>query len=309
MSKPKTRKKPGVAPRPQAPEDNRSNEVHELRGLADELPHPGDGYRAVMLGGTTEGELVELGQGYATDDILATVPRFAGAIIEQKLAETQRKLLIGYSPEKLALLVHESVRLAELNAAYEDRAARTVTQARANLRRAMSAGIDLRDTVERALAGVVEPGTPLRTKLEQAHGDAKTAAALARTLRGLADVADGVRMDADTQARKAIESVGITDELAADLRSSADDVVAKEAIATGTLGPRIEQRELDYQDGVVLTLVSSIYRAFQYAHDRSPKIVVPPIGKLRRLIGKTSGGKPVTPAEPPVTPKVEPSET
>ncbi len=307
MAKPTTRKKkPGVAPRPQAPEDNRSDEVHDLQKLADELPHPGDGYRAVMLGGTTEGELVVLGQSYTTDDILATVPRFAGAILEQKLTAAQRKLLIGYSPEKLALLVHEAVRLAQLNQAYQARAARTVTQARADLRRAMSAGIDLRDTVERTLAGIIPPGTPLRTTLEQAHGDAKTAASLARTLRGLADVADGVRVDADAQARKAIEGLGITDELAAELRGHADDVVAKEAIATGTLGPRIEQRELDYQDGVVLTLLSSIYRAFQYAHERSPKLVVPPLGSVKRLV--KGSGKRAAPEEPPVSPKVEPSE-
>ncbi|MCC6876141.1 MAG: hypothetical protein IT378_17670, partial [Sandaracinaceae bacterium] len=54
---------------------------HDLDQLAEETEHPGALFREVVLGGRSESELVELGQSFANEDILCSVPRFVSAIV------------------------------------------------------------------------------------------------------------------------------------------------------------------------------------------------------------------------------------
>ena len=270
---------------------------HDLDRLAEETEHPGALFREVVLGGRSESELVELGQSFATEDILCSVPRFVSAIAEQRISPQQRAILFGYSPEKVALLVHETRRLRAMSHGFEQRSANNNAVARRNqLRHAMGEGVTLRDSVLRLLDEVVPPGTAERSAL----GNAETPSNLARTLRALARIAKTVRAQASAPARAIYDGLGLTDRLADDLIQGADAIDASEKLVLGSTGTRLSQRELDYQDGIVLALVGSLWRAFAEAHERLPTLVIPPLGRLARLVGKRRA-QPIEPATPEPT--------
>ena len=290
------------------PIEVRQESKHDLDQLAQESPHPGPLFRSVALGGRSEGELVELGQSYSTDDILRSAPGFVSAIVEQNISPEQRALLVGYSPEKVALLVHETRLLRSMNQGFDERSATANAVARRNqLRQATGEGVALRDTVLRVLEELIPPATADRAALDAARGTADTPTNLTRTLRALSRLVTTVHAQAPAETRAIYESLGLTDRLAGDLVRSADAIDASEKLVLGSTGTRLNQRELDYQDGVVLTLLASLWRAFDEAHERSPTLVVPPLGRIARLTRKRRASSQAEPATP-VTP-VEPAPT
>lgn len=302
--KKKQQRKTGEAA-PRAPDDSQRN--RDLDALAVAMPDPGAAFRAAVLAGVTEYDLVTLGQSFGSDDILESTPAFISGIIEQPLTAQQRATLLGYSPEQVALLIHETLRLRDLNLSYDQRAKESITKLRADLQRAITAGVSLRDMVERTLRRLVPLATPLRTALDAAHGTAETGAALAKSLRGLAGVTRDLRGGTDVPTRAVYEGMGVGDGLIEELGRAADDVEAKERLAQASTGTRIDQRQLDYQDGVVLSLMSSLWHTFQYGHERNATIVVPALGRLKRLVRKGNGrsqlekpspSQPVAPVSP-----------
>src|SRR6185295_11589009 len=112
----------GVAPRPQASGGDGSIDIDVL---AAETPNPGPSYRALVLAGRSEADLVALGQRFASEVILAAVPAFITSCTQQKLTDAQRAIMLGYSDDKIHLLVHETVTLRNLSDEFDAQAVKS----------------------------------------------------------------------------------------------------------------------------------------------------------------------------------------
>src|SRR5262249_14192162 len=160
-------------------------------------------------------------------------------------------------------------RLRELSFAFDELKPQRATAARRDLQRELSRGLALRDVIARNLASVVKPDTDLRKQLSAAAGTVDPPSSLTRSLRALAAVSESLRAGASASFRASLAALGISDSVIAQLRSAADVIDEKSGLVDGTIGGRNAQRELDYQDGIVLALLTLIYRAFEYANAQS----------------------------------------
>jgi hypothetical protein len=298
-TKPATKAKTSTAAAaPAAPEEVSYN----LDQLHQALGAPSSAITTVLLGSRTDDDFLALGTSFASSDILDSAPRFLGTAHAYYASSTSaaRKRLIGISPDVFALAVSESITLRGKLREFRSSAGASAATRRDKLRATVSESRAKRDQVLSTLGGVVSAKGKLRDKLDASAGPAPTPEEVAVALDTLSDVVTLVLKSATDETRSAYSAIGIDEALAASLQAQAKTLREADDVANGgDPNKSVNQRDLDLQDGRVLHVITHIYRAFREAHGVSATVVVPPLGKLRRIAGNLAPRKPATPRATP----------
>lgn len=269
---------------------------YSLDALQKDLGEPSAPLASMALGSRSDEELLGLGTEFTSADILESVPRFLGTA-SAYLASAKSAPVMGVSKRYLALATRESIVLRGMLRDALSNAGDTAVTRRQKLAEANAEARALRDQVLHTLGGLVAAKGAMREKVRASAGAAPTPEALAVALETLAGVVASVRQAATREALVAYDELGITDDLEGALNERAKSLRQAADVARGgnpTKG--ITQRALDLQDGRVLHLVLHIHRAFREAHTLDATVVLPPLGKLRRLVERS------TPRTEPATP-------
>ena len=309
MATSKTTKKPAAsAPQKRtskaAVTSSASDETLDLDQLAEALGAPSDAIAELVLSARDDEGFLALGTSYASEDILASITPFLGMAKAQleALDPKGRKLLVGVSKSVLALGAREALTLRETFQSFTQSSPKGAATRRANLRAVTSESVLLRDQIYGAISASVPSTGPLRDKVNAGVGTADSPEQLAGGLVTVAGLVVRVRKGATAAARAAYDELGITAEVAVELKKKAAQLRAANTEATKGADPkkRIDQRTLDMQDGRVLHVVQHLYRAFREAHHRQATILMPPLGRMKRLSGNFRTGKPASnPVEAP----------
>ncbi len=263
--------------------------------------------RALLVDAISVDVRVGLGTEYATTDILFSLPDFVGTALASwrslSAAQKANSAFLGMSDDVLAVLVGETAGLRDLQRQFLVASPPAAATKRDRFRVVKSNGVGLRDSVLRALRARVPASSEnadvrtLRASIDEGAGTAETGEPLAKGLESVAKMVRDARTTLGDDWSERADTVGLTVDLPATLESTATAVRDSEAGAqTGAQGKRIDQRTLDLQDGVVCALVQSIYRMFSDAAAVDASIVVPPLGRLRRLGGHRTESAPAQPA-------------
>ncbi|HEX2571357.1 MAG TPA: hypothetical protein VH877_17495 [Polyangia bacterium] len=303
---PKPRRTQATAPPPVAG----GQRLYTLDDLRQAEP-PDPRLRDIYFRNTKEEDLVDVGRGIDSLHILRAAPDLYGSTHEimAQLNASQRRMVIGFSPGLLALLAHETLQLAEYKDELDRREqGRTVTRAQTRQARrdAMREGVALRDQAFDALTDVIGGGEELAA-LRANKGTAETPSELASGLGQLAGQLDDLRARDAAQA-ELLASLGLGPEYAEELRAAAARVRTTEKAATAPIPDvRVTQRTLDLQDGVVMRLVTVLYRVFRAAQERDGSILMPTLGALRPFLVRASTPR-CPDTEPPQTPPQPPTK-
>jgi hypothetical protein len=274
---------------------------YSLEELERVLP-PGDpvsraALRRMIVAANTPEELVGLGASYRTEDILSAVP----SVLAQMLVQVKRLSVAGVRPPRgyhdnvARLLLEETMTLRDLNIAYEEQLRTTgglTLNRRAALKTTNGQGIRSRRAVGRALSKLVlSASASVRAELERAVGKATNPIETVASLRAVANILTETRAAATAGEREVMTELGLGEADAAKLRTLADEIVRLADAAGGAIPPQsVDQRALDRQDGMVLTLVRALYHAFRDAYDEGKDVVPPKLGpKLDRLVMRVEG--------------------
>jgi hypothetical protein len=246
--------------------------------------------RAGILGAQTEEQLVTLGAGFRTEDILAAAPSFTiGSLLAvRRLGRPPPGLGLAFFP----LLVREARALGVANQSFEQQlrdVASTISGRRAVLAAANSKALAARRGVAQTLLRSVLPSTSEhRAELEQAAAGADTYAATVASVRSVARILTALRAADPTQA-SLLAHLGYTPEYVEELLVLASEVERLSMQGAGLTPPqKTDQRALDAQDGLVLTIMRAIWTPLREARSRGSSIRLPPVGGLERLFISTS---------------------
>lgn len=270
-----------------------------LDELATLLGEPDSELTTLLVGSRSAEELCAMGQRMDTTDLLATGASFVDSTrrIERQLSAAQRRLLVGYTPDVLAVLVAEARALAEQHANLcnpRDEARIALVRRRGRWKAVAAQAIALRDQAYGALRVVLSSAD--RAELDRVVGTASSFEALRDGLRAVAGLVERLRDSAEPSRRRWLESLGVTDLLAEDLNATATDVerVGRSTAAVeGELAER--QSRIERQDGVVVHLMGVVYRAFREAGARDRTIERPTLGPLRSFFEQDAGPRPPLP--------------
>ena len=289
-----TRKKKGAA----APAELHIQSLEEL----DAVMPRGDAaaqamLRRMVLGASTPETLTTLGQGYRTEDILAAVPLVLAQVHQQitRLKKKGAALPEGYSEDLGRLVLAETLALRGLNVAYEEQLRATSGVAlnrRAALKTANSHGMHLRRSVARKLERMVlAAGSSARAELERAAAASSGPASTVASLRAVAKVLDDTRRTASAEQRRTMDGLGLSDARSAALRAQADEILRLSDAGAGPMPVQaVDQRALDQQDGLVLTLLRELYLTFRDAEDEGLDVARIKLGpKLERFVSRPGG--------------------
>ena len=261
-----------------------TEQTWDLEQLHLQLGEPSEEIEALMLGACTAEDFLALGVEFTSDDIVKSVPRFVGLASEQwaGLDASQRKLLRGFSPDVLALIVKQARALRELLAG--SKRAGGAAARRDALRALTSEAVSLRDGVLDALGSLVPAKGPLRRDVDAGVGTAATPEELARGLDALATIVTAARKGVAAAHREKLDELGIDASLPASLNGKAAELrAASGKVDGGDAKAPLDQRQLDIQDGRVLHPLVAAYKSHRNAHALNSVIVVPALGRLRRV--------------------------
>jgi hypothetical protein len=263
--------------------------VYTLDDLASRLPAPPRGALEAITGDVPAEEFVRIGATIATSRILTDEARLYSQAFDfyTHATESQKEALVGFTPELLALAVHQAVALRAM-----ERKVGVTGQAQASAQaqrsgtftEQMQAAIVGRDQLRTVLLSVAGRNRGLRGQVAKATGTADDAELLANGIEALVAVGRAfLLLDGPPRARAQIHGLKAIyldsmAAMAASLRQAAD--------ARVTLN-RTTQGELDHADGINAHLLGEIIHVFQAAHDREgsiPRLV--PIA-ARRLFSRS----------------------
>ncbi len=283
-----------------------------LDALAAQFGPPSAFATAQVFAGFGASAGLDQGQQVASERILNAVPVFARDVSSAWTAtpEARRRLVLGFTPAMLSVLVAETVTLRGLSERY-DRVARLGAQSRSRCEAlARDAQRDARDRHAQC-ARMLKKHMPIelqtRLSLDTATENTETPAALALSLESVAGVLTAWRaaMSADESAWYG--SLGFDEGLAGELAACASALRESQADLVAVADPtRVTQRQLDEQDGRVLHLIGVIHLAFRMAAKRDARIVVPDLGELASVFVRANRGgvEEAQPAPPePVAPR------
>ena len=271
------------------------------------LPEVPEGHvamlRAGILAAQTEEQLVTLGAGFRTEDILAAAPTFTvGSLLAvRRLGRPPPGLGLAFFP----LLVREARALGVANQSFEQQlrdVASTISGRRAGLKEANSRALAARRGVAQTLLRSVLPSTSEhRAELEQAAAGADTYAATVASVRSVARILTTLRAAGETQA-SLLAHLGYTEAYVEELLELAGEVERLSTQGAGLTPPqKTDQRTLDAQDGLVLTIMRAIWTPLREARSRGASVRLPPVGALERLFISTSNAGSGTDEEPPAS--------
>jgi hypothetical protein len=273
--------------------------AYSLDALQKDLGEPSAPLASMALGSRSDEEFLGLGTEFTSADILESVPRFLGTA-SAYLASAKSAPVMGVSKGYLALATRESIVLRGMLRDALSNAGGSAVVRRQKLTEATAQARALRDQVLHTLGGLVPAKGKVRDKVLASAGAAPTAETLAVALETLAGVVSSARQAASKAELAAYDELGITGSLGGALNDQAKALREAADVASGGNPIKgVTQRALDLQDGRVLHLVTHIHRAFREAHASSATVVLPPLGRLRRLIDKSaSRSEPIGPATP-----------
>ena len=297
----KSSKKPPIDP-------SRQWSLDELTPhLPDVKPAELAALRDGIVAAQTDDEIVALGAGYRTEDILAAVPGF---LVQTILAlHSHGRPVRGLATGLVALLHAETQTLFRFNAAYEEQTrvvGARIAGRRADLRSANSKGLRARKAAARVLRTSILPaGHRARAAVERAAARAETPAATVASVRTIAELIHELREDA--KLRLLLDEYGYGEAALAELRGLADTIETLDKAGAGLTPPvEMSQRALDHQDGLVLTLLRAIWTPLRDAREEGAAIALPPLGAITRLVARgdvndgedVEGDEPAAPSEP-----------
>lgn len=253
------------------------------------LPAADDDLRRDELEGLPADALLKLGKRAASSDILDAMPAFvAGAWTTWNAQpDAARPRFVGFTPKYVPLLVAEALALDALHKRFVAQDADAVVEVgrrRRALQDAVSLGVMLRDQCARALRRKLRGDASAIEALDAATGTAGEPAKLVAGLRLVAKTLKDLRRAATPTRREHLDEVRLTDSYAAQLEDQADAVEAAESAARAAVAKVVTQDALDLQDGRVLHLVDSVWRAFRDAAAFVPGLAAPPLGAMTSAV-------------------------
>lgn len=289
----------GAAARP------REQTRYTLASLIPHAVHVNAVIRNLLVRGRKEESLVTLGARIDSANILGAIPGFFGSVIEiyGELTQAQQDLLTGYSPVLNAILADEALKLEKRKQAFDasgHKGAATRVHSRTAARDAMTKGIAVRDQAATIVRPFLGEDADVAA-LKQQKGTAETYQSLATGLGAIATLIEDQRKSGPDMA-EAMDELKLTAAYVAELRQTARTVEETgKAAEAATPEPRVSQRQLDLQDGVVLHFVTIIYRAFRAGRKRDGSILLPKLGAMAPVVvGYARASKEdEAPVEPP----------
>lgn len=277
-------KKVAITPVPVAP----TEPEYSLDQLARDLGEPSASLAALALGARSEEDFLALGTEFASTDILESMPRFLGTAWAY-VSSAKSAPVMGVSKGYLALATRESIVLRGMLRDALSNAGGSAAARRQKLAQANADARALRDQVLHTLGGLVPAKGKVRDKVLASAGAAPTAETLAVALETLAGVVETTRHGASKDELLAYDELGVTSNLGGALNDQAKALRDAADVASGGNPIKgVTQRALDLQDGRVLHLLTHIHRAFREAHGANPTVVLPPLGRLRRLVERSA---------------------
>lgn len=268
--------------------------THSLEDLQKHLPAVDAHLLADLLADVDGSDLVVRGAMIASSRVVTDATRIYAQAFDvwNALDESQRALLIGFSPELLSLGVSQAKALRDAAAAGDSegktsKSERATRDAEAGA--AFKHALLLRDQARTALAVVASGDVKLAAKIEGTHATAEDGEALASGIDRLVSIAREVlgqkKGPLASRAKLARLSSAYVDSLEA--AGKAVRTTAR-AAAARTGATKHAQAELDRLDGINLLILSHVVHAFEAAHDldaRIPRLVTI---ATRRLLGRAS---------------------
>ncbi len=206
------------------------------------------------------------------------------------LSPEQNAQLVGFDASFLPLLADETARLDVLSTRAVNEGIVVdvaIADRKAQAEAASSRGVALRQQGARALRRALLGQESDLAALEQAVGNASTAASLASGLEFVAGQIEHQLAHGDADRRSLLARVKLTAENAASLRVAAKDVLTTDEAASAVAQTGVTQRALDLQDGRVMRIVDWVNRAFRDANAVNGAIAVPKLGDLEALFVNT----------------------
>jgi len=239
----------------------------------------------------------------ASHEIVRDVPAFVTSVLDIRASlANQGRTVRGDDPRLLPILVEQTQKLRGLMTEHGE----TVTAGsgathtrRAKARMTSGDGVLLRDEAYDAARNVIGTNPAKVAELDKACGTAATPEELKRGLRSLAGFIGRLVADKDEDTVQLCRAFGVNSGLVRELEAKADEVgEAAEGKVAGH-DPRVSQRVLDLQDGLVIHLVDMVYRTFRAAHDRDAAVVLPKLGAFKKgLRIRRARSEATTPAAP-----------
>ncbi len=293
-------------PKPVVEQDLAPAPAHTLPSLAEALGKPDAGLLEALLEGSTDAELVKLGQDFATPRLLTDDRRLYSTAYDVWTGATdeQKDHLRGFSAELLSVAVHHAIELEAMLAAHEGRGvhAEISTATRdVSAQLAFKAGLTMRDQAEVVLRGVAGKDGATLTEIGKAVGTASPPENLAVGLTQLAGIGKrflGHKKDAVATRAKVMR---LDEPYLKKMTDAAAAIRATKLEASGrSAGKTVTQGSLDKKDGEGYFLLEAIIDAFEKAHDIDPTIPrLVPIS-MRRHFGKHARKAPAALPAPPV---------
>lgn len=202
----------------------------------------------------------------------------------------------------MAQIVHESVKLADMVAAYDEAStveAKEKKSGETRYKNVRSAAIARRDHAAKAIRPLLAAGSEAAEKLSTAKLTADSPDVLAKGISDVATVAKELIANSTDAERAALGELRVNDALVASLEALAATVkAAGEARTKGAPATRVGQEQLDEQDGVVLRLIQVAWRAWREGRKRVQSVPLPDLGALRGLVQTRSAGGDESEEEP-----------
>ena len=280
-----------LAAEPAKPVDARVGFV-TLASLRASLGPADESVRRELFDAVPEEALVAEGRRVASPTLVSGVVSYVVEVqhVLASLSPEQNAQLVGFDASFLPLLADETARLDGLStrAVNEGIVVDVATADRKAQAEAASArGVALRDQGARAMRRVLLGQESDLAALEQAVGNASTAASLASGLEFVAGQIEHQRAHGDADRRSLLARVKLTAAYAAVLSAAAKDVVTTAEAASAVAQKGVTQRALDLQDGRVMRIVDWVNRAFRDANAVNGAIAVPKLGDLEALFVNT----------------------
>jgi hypothetical protein len=282
--------------------------AHTLPSLAEALGKPDAGLLEALLEGSTDADLVALGQEFATPRLLTDDRRLYSMAYDvwTRATAEQKDHLRGFSADLLSVAVHHAIELEAMLAEHEGRGAHadisTATRD-VSAQEAFKAGLTIRDQAEVVLRGVAGKDAATLTEIGKAVGTASPPENLAVGLTQLASIGKrflGHKKDAVAARARVMR---LDEVYLKKMIDAAAAIRATRLEASGrSAGKRVTQGSLDKKDGEAFHLLEAILDAFEKAHDIDPTIPrLVPIS-MRRHFGKHArkapAAQPASPAPP-----------
>jgi len=263
-----------------------------LDQISTALPKANSALLDAILATDSREALVLRGVEIKSSRILTDSARIYGLAyaVWSKATPEQKDALIGFSPDLLALGVDRALSLRELTSEKGDAEhvdAATVEERAVAARQAFARGLTRRNHAVRVLRNVVGGDAILVARVDAATGKADTADALGAGLERLAALGRELLGSADPVLKAGVQLARLDNAYLTQLDSLAAEVKnTAQAASVRATAARAAQGDIDFLDGVNLTLMEMVINAFEGAHAIDPSIPrLVPIA-TRRLLGK-----------------------